>query len=375
MKRVRFLVVGGGFAGASAAFHLARMGAKGVLVIEREEAAGRNSSGLNAAMVTQTGGAPPVEEMARRGAAFIRQPPPGWIAPVGFAPTGSLFLASGERLKDREAAAERARAAGLEAEVRGGGWARQRHALLEGNPAEGALWCPSDGVVDIQGLLQGFLGGAQALGAEFWLGCELRSIGAGGGEEFTAETSRGAVRAGCIVNAAGAWSGAVAGMAGAAQPPLRPCRRHLFRTDAVSWVRGDWPIAWDLDEGCYFRPEAGGLLLSPCDEDEHPPALPEVDAAARELLREKLGRRFPRLQWLRYAAGWACLRTFAPDGRFAIGWDPGVPGFFWVGGLGGHGATCSGAVGELAARLLLGREDPWGVAADFSPARFAQHAS
>ncbi|MEK6709705.1 MAG: FAD-dependent oxidoreductase [Nitrospinota bacterium] len=375
MKEVRFLVVGAGFAGASTAFHLARMGAKGVLVTEREEAAGRNSSGLNAAMVTQTGADPAVEDMARRGAEFIRRPPDGWPGRLGFAATGALFLASGERLRASEGAAERARAAGLEAEVRSGEWARARHALLEGNPAEGALWCPSDGVVDIQGLLRGFLDGAQALGAELWLGCALQSIRPGGGGAFVAETSRGPVRAECLVNAAGAWSGAVAAMAGAAQPPLRPCRRHLFRTGPLAWVREDWPIAWDVDEGCYFRPEAGGLLLSPCDEDEHPPALPEADASVRERLQEKLGRRFPRLQWMRYTANWACLRTLTPDDRFAIGWDPGVPGFFWVAGLGGHGATCAGAVGDVAARLLLGGEDPWGLAGAFSLGRFRRPVS
>ena len=52
---------------------------------------------------------------------------------------------------------------------------------------------------------------------------------------------------------------------------------------------------------------------------------------------------------------WCGLRTFAPDRRFIIGWDPVNADLFWVAGLGGHGMTTGLAVGELAAELLLKR--------------------
>ncbi|MFQ5896464.1 MAG: NAD(P)/FAD-dependent oxidoreductase, partial [Nitrospinota bacterium] len=275
-----------------------------------------------------------------------------------------------EALKGREAAAGRARAAGLEAEVRTCAWAAERVPVLEGAEFEGALWCPSDGVVDIQGLLRGFLEGARAGGAEVWLGCELKAVEVRNGRAAAAETGAGRVETGCLINAAGAWAGPVGEMAGAARLPLRPCRRHLFRTGSLSWAAPDWPLVWDVDDSHYFRPEAGGLLLSACDEEEHPPSLPDVEAAMAEVLREKLRRKVPRLQWLRFEASWACLRTLTPDDRFVVGWDPEVQGFFWAAGLGGHGATCSGALGEMAASLILGRKDPFGLGPSFDPARF-----
>ncbi|MFQ5853751.1 MAG: FAD-dependent oxidoreductase, partial [Candidatus Binatia bacterium] len=123
MKQANY---GAGFAGAATAFHLVRMGAKGVLILEREGEVGRNSSGLNAAMVVQTGSDEAMEAVARRGAQFIRKPPAGWPGSLGFSPIGSLYLASGEALKGREAAAGRARAAGVEAEVRTRAWAAER---------------------------------------------------------------------------------------------------------------------------------------------------------------------------------------------------------------------------------------------------------
>ena len=49
---------------------------------------------------------------------------------------------------------------------------------------------------------------------------------------------------------------------------------------------------------------------------------------------------------------WHGLRTLSPDGRFVVGPDPDLAGLVWVAGLGGHGMTCGGEVGRLAARAV-----------------------
>ncbi|HWO41131.1 MAG TPA: FAD-binding oxidoreductase, partial [Candidatus Eisenbacteria bacterium] len=127
-------------------------------------------------------------------------------------------------------------------------------------------------------------------------------------------------------------------------------------------------FVWDLSHEIYFRPEGRGLLLCACDQDELPPGDPPLERAIQELLAEKIERYLPGLASVPIQRGWAGLRTLVKDGRFIIGWDPIVKGFFWLAGLGGHGVTTSSAVGALAADLLLGRERP--EAPDFSPARF-----
>jgi D-arginine dehydrogenase len=126
---------------------------------------------------------------------------------------------------------------------------------------------------------------------------------------------------------------------------------------------------WHLDEGVYFRPESGGLLLSPCDETPSQPGVPAVDPLAAESLAVKLPRAFPRLAAVTVALAWAGLRTFAADRLPVIGPDPRVEGFFWIAGLGGHGVTTSLSAGELAAKLLL--EPRRDAGNPFSPARFA----
>ena len=67
------------------------------------------------------------------------------------------------------------------------------------------------------------------------------------------------------------------------------------------------------------------------------------------------------------------LRTMAPDGRFVVGEDPRLKGFFWVAGLGGHGVTASFSVGDLASDLILGRKREKYLVNALSPGRFVKH--
>jgi glycine/D-amino acid oxidase-like deaminating enzyme len=157
-------------------------------------------------------------------------------------------------------------------------------------------------------------------------------------------------------------------MAGAVDAAMVPFRRHLYDSGPLAWVDRNLPVVWNPTSGVYFRPESGGLLMSPCDETPAEPGIPAVDPAVLDLLAEKLSRHVPALGNVPVRRGWAGLRTFSPDHRFVIGWDPGVKGFFWSAGYGGHGVTCSASAGRLAARLLLGANPP--EAAPFAPDRF-----
>src|SRR5690606_16037276 len=86
-----------------------------------------------------------------------------------------------------------------------------------------------------------------------------------------------------------------------------------------------------------------------CDAAEVAPCDPRVHPEAEAALGERLRRLTPWLADLPIARSWACLRTFAPDGRPVVGWDRDVPWLFWVAGLGGHGATACPAIGAMAA--------------------------
>jgi D-arginine dehydrogenase len=228
----------------------------------------------------------------------------------------------------------------------------------EGGSFVGAAYSRDDGVVDISALLDAFLAAGRARGLQVLSRCQLEGVDAESGAVTGVRTSQGTIATPAVVSAAGAWAPEVARLAGLAPIPLRSLKRHLMVTSALPWASRTWPPVWDLTHEVYFRPEPPGLLLSPCDAVEAPPPGEANDAAALELLADKLTRWFPRLAGIEVASMMAGLRTFAPDGNFVLGEDPRLAGFFWCSGLGGNGMTLSPALGRLVAESVVDRKAP-----------------
>ncbi len=253
--------------------------------------------------------------------------------------------------------------------------------LLRNGDFKKGLYCPSDARVDIQKLLRAFLKELRRLGVSIWCGYGVEKIEKNpggfllhaGGKTFFGKK---------IVNAAGAWAGEIAKKAGAMPVPLKAYRRHLFEAQfdkgdsalflkkgAVPFIR--WPFVWDLSHQFYFRPLGNKLLLSPCDKKIFRRAGGEkIDRRMKQVLLGKLNRFCGGFKSLKIEKAKSGLRTMAPDGRFVIGEDPRVPGFFWMAGLGGHGVTTCFSSGRLAADLVLGKKREEFLVDAVSPKRF-----
>ena len=363
-----FVIIGAGFAGAATAYHLTQRGATDILLLEREAIPGFHSSGRNAAMIRQCVSDPALARLAYDGAAFLRSLPEDWPVKVQFKRNGSLLLGSSAGWEKLKHDAEAGRQLGVEVELWSPEQAKNHVPVLADADFDGAIWCSTDGVIDVHALLSGYLKAATAEGARSHYGAAVSAIHstAGGGFEVIIDTE--VIRAKVVINACGAWANVMAEMAGAAGVPLHPCRRHLFVSPPLDWVNTNWPFVWDVSHDIYFRPEGEGLLLCACDQTELPPGDPPIDAWVQEILAEKIQRYIPGLSDVSISKQWAGFRTLTPDGRFVIGWDPAIAGLFWVAGLGGHGVTTSSAVGALAADILLGGRGKESAA--FSPKRF-----
>jgi D-arginine dehydrogenase len=359
------VIVGAGFAGAATAYQLAARGVSRIVIVEQEPRPGLHSSGKNAALGRQVVIDREILALAVEGSRFMTEPPDGFPTLEYLRQSGSMILAAGAEAEALRAAVPAFREQRLIAR-----WI-DRKAVEEvvpptsGGTFEGAIHCPTDGIVDIAALLDGYL---RVSGARLLLARRVVAIEKTAGRISGLTTDHDErIEAPVVVNAAGAWAGAVAELAGATPLPLRPCRRHIVVTGSLDWVDPTWPYVWDVSQQVYFRPEPPGLLLSPCDESDHPPGEAIIDEGALALLAEKLERAFPRLADLPIQRTWAGHRTLTPDGRFVIGPDPAVQGFVWCAGLGGHGVTTSAAVGRLAAQAAVGGEVPRA----HDPARFS----
>ncbi|HSQ71884.1 MAG TPA: FAD-dependent oxidoreductase [Rubrivivax sp.] len=342
-----FAIVGAGIAGSTLAARLAAHGS--VLLLEREEAPGLHSTGRSAAMFMESYGPPQARALTRASRAEV--------APAVLSPRGVLYVA----WQGQEALLA-AQLAALHAT----GTAVQRidaRAALDRVPALrpagliGAIAEPEAMDIDVHALHQLALRRARTLGATLWTRAEVESAQAGGTGWTLAVSGGRSVRARVLVNAAGAWADTVAQRAGLAPLGLQPRRRSAFTFDAPGHDHRAWPAVVGIDEGWYFKPDAGQLLGSPANADPvpaHDVVAEEIDIAtgiARIEERTTLSIRRPRRTW-------AGLRTFAPDGELVIGADPRAPGFFWLAGQGGYGIQSAAGAALLAESLLLGAPLP-----------------
>jgi glycine/D-amino acid oxidase-like deaminating enzyme len=343
-------IIGGGIAGLGLACHLAQAGQQGIVLFDREDQPGTYASGHNAAIARTLTGREAHTTLAVAGRHRLAE------ACLLNASGGLLASLEGSRLEPFAAEAARH---GVEVH-RGAG------IPLPGLRAAEHLAIPGDGVIDIAGLLRTCAEGARAGGADLRFGCAVRGVqptDAG----FVLDTELGPLRVKSLAIAGGAWAGELGRLAGS-RLAFSPLRRSLIWSGAAH--PQDEPWAWWVDRPFYMRPESGGLLLCPCEEEPVPlpprGRQPETDAAVLEGLFVSLRDLAPHLAERPVTRTWAGLRTFAPDRGFVLGWDPWNPRLFWSAGLGGHGMTCGLAVGALAADCFLRRRDSGPLA----PARF-----
>lgn len=340
LEQAEVLIIGGGIAGLSTAYHLVRAGQKGVLLLDREDLPGFYASGHNAGVGRQLTGRVEHTALAIEGSRRLHEA--GLVSGCG-----GLLLGAEPGGTDALAA---------EAEHFQLPVARGAGAVLPGMRGAEHLAIPSDGVIDIDRLLGYCADGARAHGASLRFGWELRAIQPSA-DGFEVETDHGRVHTRILVNAAGAWCGEIGRKAGGIDLTFQAPRRHLVWSNAP--YPADQPWAWWADRPFYVRPESGGMLLCACEEQEialpQRHIQPENDEGILESLFGSLRELAPAFADLPIARIWCGMRTFAPDRRFVLGPDPVNPNLFWVAGLGGHGMTSGLAVGDLAARTILGK--------------------
>ena len=354
------IVIGGGIAGASLAYHLARHGR--VALLERESQPGYHATGRSAAIYTKCYGPRSMRVMTHLSGPFLRSPPAGFSDTPLLTPLGVLFVAcEAQRGRFTRRLAELREVAPDVTEV-DVDEARRRCPGLPRDYLAAAALDDQAMNMDVHALHAGYLRAARRAGAAV-----LTSTGVDGitRRDGSWQVQAGSQRftAGVVVNAAGAWADELAILAGVQPVGLTPKRRTavLFDAPAGQDPRA-WSAAWDIDDGWYFKPEGRQILATPGDETPVPPhdvQPEEIDIALAAHRLELATTLRPR----RMTRAWAGLRTFAADGEPVVGFDAAAEGFFWLAGQGGYGIKTSWALGLTAASLIRHGKLPGEVAA------------
>jgi D-arginine dehydrogenase len=368
------LVIGGGIAGASAAWSLgAHMR---VVVVEREPTLGHHATGRSASVLNQTSGHPVVCALARASRPFFERPPDAFCDHALLGERGLMWVGRAEDrvlLDELHAQALRVAPDVLRLDAGTTGDALRGHFLPDAI-AGGAVHEPGAMSIDTAAMLQAYVAGVRRLGGTILTTSEaVTARPSGGGWESTIGSGDDAITITTryVVDAAGAWGDVVAERCGVRSVGLVALRRTAALVPAPDWVRS-LPLVMDVAGRYYLEPESGGLLVSPADETRSDPC----DARAEELdvaLAIEHVNDATDLAIRSVRSTWAGLRTFAPDRVPVVGEDPDRPGFWWLVGQGGAGIKTAPALGALVAAQITGEPNalPSTVAdIEVSPARF-----
>lgn len=366
------IIVGGGIAGASLAYFLTQRGVTDIALLERETQHGYHSTGRSAATLVEWDPIAAVQQLKAQGGEFLKNPPSGFAENPLVDNSQVMLLYRDGNLGDFSESVAGLKRDGVAFEELSSGEAIARVPALAPGASARALLLTGDGRIDVHELLTSYLRNARRAGVEIRVGAEVREIIVEGGRCRGVATASERLTARLVVDAAGAWAGEIAKLAGASPIRLEPRRRSivLFDPPPDFDVRG-WPFVISEADQVYFAPESGGLMLSPMDQVPMAPCDAQPDdetiAAAIERLRALAPALVPRTLKRR----WAGLRTFSPDSIPVVGEDPRLPGFFWLAGQAGFGIESSGAIGQIAADLIAHKATKRFDAAILSPVRFA----
>jgi sarcosine oxidase subunit beta len=358
MQTADVVVVGAGVIGASVAYHLAARGCTNVVVLDCGSQPGQSSTGkatggfraqfnstINVCLSLLS------REKLRR---FVDE----IGVDSGYQPCGYLFLARRQHeLYVLHRAQQVQHAAGLhEARTVTPDEIRSINPAIHIDSLIGGVFCPTDGFIRPLQILDGYTRAAQRLGVRFEYDRPVYGFGKDHTGRITAVyTPQGTISAGCVVNAAGAWAGAVARLAGV-DLPVVPLRRQVASTQPTQVPPADMPMTIFAEDGFHLRVRDGRvLLLWPDTPSTTDPFDTTVDDQWIDEVISKARARIPCLADvpLDRQGCWAGLYEMSPDKHAMLGSMPMVENFYLVNGSSGHGVMHAPALGHLLAEIML----------------------
>jgi len=360
MTATDFIVIGAGIAGACVAAELSRTAS--VAVIERESQPGYHSTGRSATLFSEIYGNSLIRGLSRASRKFLFEPPAGFSDSPLVRPRGALYYAAAGQSAEFEAFRSEPDVA-RDTVLLSPAAAHEMVPILKPEHLVHAAHEPMAMDIDANALLAGHIRALRSRGARLVADGTIAAIECSKGL-WQVRTQSETFAAPVLIDAAGAWADEVARLAGVAPMGLQPMRRTALLIDAPAGHSiAAWPIAFDISETVYFKPDAGKLLLSPADETPSPPCDAQPDdydvAVAVDRFEQATGLVVARVQHK-----WAGLRTFARDRTPVVGFDSHAPGFFWLAGQGGYGIQTSPALSRLAAALACRQDMPEDIQAE-----------
>ena len=366
--QARAVIIGGGIIGCSTAYHLARLGWREVVLLERNKLTS-GSTWHAAGLVGQLRSSANITQLLKYSVELYDRLEAETGLATGWKRNGGLRLAcTPERLIEIKRQATTAHSFGLEMHLLTPREAQELWPLMDIGDVVGAAFLPTDGQANPADITQSLAKGARSAGVRIIEDCGVTAIHVHRGRVAGVTTDQGEIRTEVVVNCAGQWAREVGALAGVTIP-LQSVQHQYMVTEPIDGVARDLPTLRDPDRLIYFKEEVGGLVMGGYEPNPIPWAeggipegfhfsLLESDWDHFEQLMAQALARVPALE----SAGIKQLvngpEAFTPDGNFILGEAPELGGFFVGAGFNAFGIASAGGAGRALAEWIDGGEPP-----------------
>jgi len=360
---VDIVVIGAGVVGCSVAWNLAALGARSVLVIDRE-GIGNGTSAQSSGILRTHYSVPQNVELAQRSwQVFERfaEVLDDTEATAGLVRCGYLIVApAGEKAAALETALAAQAARGITVQRLDGQQAREQLPIARFDDAALIGFEPQAGFADAYLTATGFARAARRRGVRFAEGVSVTGLQLDGARVRGVHTDRGPVACGTVISVQNIWAGELRRWAGL-EVRLVAERHRVIALAGPAPYSASMPVFKDLaSPGMLYARSYGGtqMLVSEGIAGE---VLAEPDLAQGDVgmdlvaaIGEQVAERFPGWDEAALASSWTGVYDVTPDWNPVLGRVPGVEGLVVGFGFSGHGFKLSPAVGRVLAQCALG---------------------
>ena len=362
------VIIGGGIIGCSTAYHLARMGVRDIVLLERAKLTS-GSTWHAAGLVGQLRTSANVTQLLKYSVELYDRLEKETGQATGWKRNGGLRLAcNAERLTEIKRQATTAHSFGLEMHVLSPAEAKALWPIMDASDVVGAAFLPTDGQVNPSDLAQALAKGARMHGVKIIEECPVTGFELKGGRVNAVNTAHGTIHVEKVVNCAGQWARHIGRQAGV-NVPLISVQHQYIITEPMEGVPKNLPTLRDPDRLIYFKEDVGGLVMGGYEPDPIPWAEIGIpDGFEFQLLDDNWDHfdqhmkqalaRVPALEKAGIKQMINGPESFTPDGNFILGEAPEVRGFFVGAGFNAFGIASAGGAGRALAEWVAAGEPP-----------------
>ena len=371
--KARAVIIGGGVIGCSLAYHLAKLGWKDVVLLERKQL----TSGTTwhaAGLIAQLRATANMTKLAKYSQELYGNLEVETGVATGFKRCGSITVAlTEERREEIYRQAAMARAFGVDVEEISPAEVKAKYEHLNIDGVTGGVWLPLDGQGDPANIALALAKGARQMGAQVFEQTKAMGVTREGRRITSLQWENqngesGSIDCENVINCGGMWGHEVGRMLGI-NVPLQACEHFYIVSEAIEGL-SQMPVLRVPDECAYYKEDAGKMLLGAFEPISKPWAMEGIPADFEfdqlpedfdhfEPILEKAVSRMPMLGSAGIHTFFNGPESFTPDDAYHLGLAPEMDNVWVAAGFNSVGIQSAGGAGQALAQWMEDGQKPF----------------